>query len=88
MLNSVRAASVAPSPREVGRWEGARVGQRQRHCQVDDTGTAQKLFLGYGLLAPLYRVTGNCCSCGERIDFAREVGYILQQLFTCQLLWN
>jgi hypothetical protein len=24
----------------------------------------------------------------ERIDFAREVGYILQQLFTCSLLCN
>jgi hypothetical protein len=24
----------------------------------------------------------------ERIDFAREVGYILQQLFTCSLLYN
>ena len=28
-------------------------------------------------------VTGGWRSAGERIDFAREVGYILQQLFTC-----
>ena len=28
-------------------------------------------------------VIGGWRSAGERIDFAREVGYILQQLFTC-----
>src|SRR5439155_24143807 len=34
-------------------------------------------------LCPTHRVPGGRRSTGERIDFAREVGYSSRQLFTC-----